>query len=185
MRKMFSAAVAALALTLSAPAAAAIVVTDYSFTANTVGGLPTAQSGTFSVAYNDANPSAPFTLTGLNLTIGSTLFTTANTWVLQSPGGFNIAGGFQFQGFSVLEGTDDFTLSFVTSGGQLVPYFFESTRAGLTGIGSSDVAHGLAVTQLTGAVPEPATWAMMILGFGGIGFAMRRRRKPALLSQVA
>lgn len=29
---------------------------------------------------------------------------------------------------------------------------------------------------LTG-VPEPATWAMMMLGFGGIGFAMRRRPK--------
>jgi hypothetical protein len=26
------------------------------------------------------------------------------------------------------------------------------------------------------AVPEPATWAMMLLGFGAIGFAMRRRR---------
>ena len=30
------------------------------------------------------------------------------------------------------------------------------------------------------AVPEPATWGMMLLGFGGIGFAMRRRRQPAL-----
>jgi hypothetical protein len=28
-----------------------------------------------------------------------------------------------------------------------------------------------------GAVPEPATWAMMLLGFGGIGMAMRRGRK--------
>lgn len=27
-------------------------------------------------------------------------------------------------------------------------------------------------------VPEPSTWAMMLLGFGGVGFAMRRRRKP-------
>ena len=26
-----------------------------------------------------------------------------------------------------------------------------------------------------GAVPEPATWAMMILGFGGVGAALRRR----------
>jgi hypothetical protein len=26
------------------------------------------------------------------------------------------------------------------------------------------------------AVPEPATWAMMILGFGGIGVLQRRRR---------
>jgi hypothetical protein len=28
----------------------------------------------------------------------------------------------------------------------------------------------------TGAVPEPATWAMMILGFGAAGSVMRRRR---------
>jgi len=34
------------------------------------------------------------------------------------------------------------------------------------------------------AVPEPATWAMMLLGFGGIGMAMRRRRQPAL-AQIA
>ena len=27
------------------------------------------------------------------------------------------------------------------------------------------------------AVPEPATWAMMLMGFGAIGFAMRRRQK--------
>lgn len=27
------------------------------------------------------------------------------------------------------------------------------------------------------AVPEPATWAMMLLGFGGVGFATRRRSK--------
>jgi len=29
-------------------------------------------------------------------------------------------------------------------------------------------------------VPEPATWAMMLVGFAGIGMAMRRRRNPAL-----
>ena len=34
-------------------------------------------------------------------------------------------------------------------------------------------------TNLAGAVPEPATWAMMILGVGGIG-AMRRRSRGAL-----
>jgi len=33
-------------------------------------------------------------------------------------------------------------------------------------------------------VPEPSTWALMLLGFGGIGMAMRRRRRPAL-AQVA
>ena len=34
------------------------------------------------------------------------------------------------------------------------------------------------------AVPEPGTWAMMLLGFGATGFAMRRRRKP-VMAQVA
>jgi PEP-CTERM motif len=29
--------------------------------------------------------------------------------------------------------------------------------------------------DFTSGVPEPATWAMMLLGFGGIGVAMRRR----------
>ena len=33
-------------------------------------------------------------------------------------------------------------------------------------------------------VPEPATWAMMLLGFGAAGYAMRRRRRP-LLPQLA
>ncbi len=36
-----------------------------------------------------------------------------------------------------------------------------------------------------GAVPEPATWAMMLIGFGGIGFSMRRRRRTTALPQLA
>ena len=32
------------------------------------------------------------------------------------------------------------------------------------------------ITVPAGAVPEPATWAMMILGLGGAGAVMRRRR---------
>ena len=31
------------------------------------------------------------------------------------------------------------------------------------------------------AVPEPSTWAMMLLGFGAIGFAMRRSRRRGAL----
>jgi hypothetical protein len=30
------------------------------------------------------------------------------------------------------------------------------------------------------AVPEPATWTMLVLGFGAVGFVMRRRRRPTM-----
>ena len=29
------------------------------------------------------------------------------------------------------------------------------------------------------AVPEPSTWAMMFVGFAGLGYAAFRRRRPA------
>ena len=32
----------------------------------------------------------------------------------------------------------------------------------------------------TAGVPEPAAWALMVVGFGGLGAVLRRRRQPAL-----
>lgn len=37
-------------------------------------------------------------------------------------------------------------------------------------------------SDVFGAVPEPASWALMILGFGVVGLAKRRRRKAATVS---
>jgi hypothetical protein len=39
-------------------------------------------------------------------------------------------------------------------------------------------------TYVSPSVPEPSTWAMMLIGFGAVGFAIRRRRSPKL-AQVA
>ena len=37
--------------------------------------------------------------------------------------------------------------------------------------------------SFTSAVPEPSTWAMLLLGFAGLGFmAYRRKSKPALMA---
>ena len=43
---------------------------------------------------------------------------------------------------------------------------------------------GPASFYVRAAVPEPATWGLMLLGFAGIGMVMRRRRRPAL-AQIA
>lgn len=57
--------------------------------------------------------------------------------------------------------------------------------AGVGWQGGSDEAWGLdnfRVTAInaTGGVPEPATWAMMMLGFGAVGGALRRSRKATV-----
>lgn len=41
------------------------------------------------------------------------------------------------------------------------------------------------VDTITTAVPEPSTWAMMILGFGGVGFLAYRKRRGQDLSLAA
>jgi hypothetical protein len=38
---------------------------------------------------------------------------------------------------------------------------------------------------VTSAVPEPSTWAMMLIGFGAIGYSMRRRTNTIRLAQAA
>jgi hypothetical protein len=37
------------------------------------------------------------------------------------------------------------------------------------------------IDSVTGAVPEPGAWALMLMGFGGLGGLLRRRRSQVLL----
>jgi hypothetical protein len=56
-------------------------------------------------------------------------------------------------------------------------YWFTNNSVGAEtefAVGQFDYAN---VTVTAGAVPEPATWAMMIGGMGAVGGAMRRRRR--------
>ena len=48
--------------------------------------------------------------------------------------------------------------------------------------GGADYIFGVGELTYTGAVPEPATWAMLILGVAMIGFATRRQREGAALA---
>jgi hypothetical protein len=59
-----------------------------------------------------------------------------------------------------------------------------NTRIGLgaTLVGAAGGPDSFAVVNLSqpGGVPEPATWAMMLLGMGGLGAALRQRRRPQM-----
>jgi hypothetical protein len=62
----------------------------------------------------------------------------------------------------------------VNDAGEIAGFYVDAT----TGLQRGFVA--------TAAVPEPATWAMLILGFAGIGFmAYRRKSKPVALRLAA
>ena len=38
----------------------------------------------------------------------------------------------------------------------------------------------VSAAAVSGAVPEPATWGLMLVGFGAVGYAMRRNRKVSV-----
>ncbi|MDP1025799.1 histidine phosphatase family protein [Sphingomonas sp. KR1UV-12] len=75
--------------------------------------------------------------------------------------------------------------------GFVMPYFARNVSSGFafangmrnTGIIQVELVGGQPyVTNWQGtalAVPEPASWAMMLTGFGAIGYVMRRRRRVA------
>jgi hypothetical protein len=65
-------------------------------------------------------------------------------------------------------------------------FFFTST-SGISVDGFVDNISLVTTANLPGTsgVPEPASWAMMLLGFAGIGFAERRHRKAVRPPQLA
>jgi hypothetical protein len=68
-----------------------------------------------------------------------------------------------------------------TGGGVDVAFFYNSSNSVLnltyTQAPGGDGGRGLSHTaDFAGAVPEPATWAMMLLGFFGVGFLAYRRK---------
>lgn len=154
-------------------------------------------NGTFSFVYEGASQ----TLDGVSLVHNSTvLFSgTFNDAWLQGAGGvgglavsLSNGGNAHFASsiydFShAVAGTDEFTIHL----GNVSPNFSSSNPS--TGCTLSVCAH-IGTTDLNSfrahiggdfqdfqlAVPEPTTWALMIMGFGGAGVMLRRRRAVAV-----
>jgi len=70
------------------------------------------------------------------------------------------------------------------TGGGTILYLFDFGTEGADSITLNQDGWSNTILIGGGSVPEPATWAMMLMGFGAAGYAIRRRRK-ALLTQVA
>ena len=79
-------------------------------------------------------------------------------------------------------GSGDTHFGFQATGGDAITNVFFSID---TPPGGIDILKQVRIEPTDiGAIPEPATWATMLLGFGVAGFALRRRRR-AFLTQVA
>jgi hypothetical protein len=86
----------------------------------------------------------------------------------------SIAGLLLYQGYGITLSTTGITTADLVG--------FGSTSAAFKPDGRSDFVLRLDFGVSPPAVPEPATWAMMIVGFGLLGGAMRRRIPLAKLA---
>lgn len=79
---------------------------------------------------------------------------------------------------------DTYTISFNLNAGSSGTYSRLSTNGDVTDTGGNGIdvlAYAQAGLPPAGTVPEPAAWALMLIGFGGVGY-MIRRGKTARLS---
>ena len=115
-------------------------------------------------------------------------------FVGHSPDGTGVITGGPFDGFIVVNNNDGTVglidpatglEDIIASGGNRGDFVSPDTTNGTLFLSQEDsimrLSCGPGCSIGVGAVPEPSTWAMMIIGFAGLGFmAYRRKAKPAL-----
>jgi hypothetical protein len=177
MNKTIFTTLAAVAAFAAAPAmAATFPVGSRNFTATP------GPNGTFAGAFFNTGIAAGaftdmFTFTLPTTGLGSGTVTTSAS-LFQSPNDLDFTSVFINGTMAALTKLDGglFEVAFANSlpitAGQL-------NTLTVNGVSRGGGAYGgqLSFIPSAAAVPEPATWAMMILGMGAVGFAMRRRSK--------
>ena len=179
MRKLVLGLVGATALAISSAAGAAVTID--SSTMVTDG--PAVVGDTTTIGFTEANLSTPTFTENLVFTntlagLYSITLTTSSPAIDFTSAVITGLGG----PFGLVEISDDGITEFwrlpapITLGAAQYTLTIDGNNSGAGSLGGS--------ITIRPAVPEPATWAMMLIGFGAVGFAMRRRRHP-MLAQVA
>jgi hypothetical protein len=172
-----------LMLTLQDPTAGSDYVFAYSI-ANTATDPDQADSRLTGFGFNvdpdidGATEDGPLTVHSGNIS-NSTILEFCLT---SNPNGNNCAGGGgdgDAVGGGAIEGF--FTLLYDGDDPTIITLTGLTTRFQSTG----PDGEGSGIGTPNNSVPEPGTWAMMLLGFGVIGGAMRRQRRAAHLLQMA
>lgn len=100
-------------------------------------------------------------------------------------GEINVVGGTNLGGAGVgsfaaaNNGTSTFTLNEVTS---RFDRFILTSRVGGDVAYKGTLGQGYRIDSISGVVPEPGTWAMLVLGFGLVGLTARRRRSTSVIA---
>ena len=115
-----------------------------------------------------------FNPTGVALTAGQNYVAFLGTYYTNGTGQANVSSCNPFGGGACAISNMNPNLGRAITGRALGANLDELTFAQVVN-GSQDLTFSATVT----AVPEPASWALMLMGFGAIGYGVRRQRKTA------
>jgi PEP-CTERM motif len=177
------------------PAQAAIETFDISFNAAgfAVASGPTTPvdpvSGSFKISFDptlDYTDATGITDPSINITVDSAFVFTYST---TGPNAHELVVGGANAGAAVVDfNTNDFYLHIInfTTSPEFQQLGYTTSAGGYyyndpLGYGGTVIGSGSAtVTPVTSGVPEPSTWAMLLFGFGGLGFLGYRKARQGL-----
>jgi len=132
------------------------------------------------IGYDDITLTGGGTFTSIELLAGSGFFEGGADLLYQVLNGATVVGSGDL---GALPGSTTGFATFDLSGGPftelrvqgvIAPATFDPSNFEALAIGA------ITISTSTSTVPEPSTWAMMLLGFAGLGFAGYRRTRKAL-----
>jgi PEP-CTERM motif len=187
--------IALLALLIGTPGIASASTINDTFTTTYISGPDKGDTltGTISLdVENGVADAGTLTITGAGLS-GTGLPGTETLGLVPAGQKYMAQGGNSFQGESNIFPVTSDGIGFGTnapgfgdgSGSGGFGLVFLANEGFIVGPGITGFSDVFGPTTFTAAVPEPSTWAMMILGFCGLGFMAYRRKQSGASFRVA